>query len=72
MSYDISASKFQCIKVIILQNILDRYKKKILLLDIINVKQNLIIVFKRIFTIIYIIVEDLVFFLIQFITYIYL
>lgn len=45
MSYNIFASEFWEIKVIIPQSVLDKLKKKMLFLDIISVCEELVIVF---------------------------
>lgn len=64
MSHDIFASEFQGIKVIIPQNMLNRYEKKVLLLDIINTWKELVIALKKTLIIVYIIIEDLIFYLV--------
>lgn len=70
ISHNIFISKFQDIKIIVPQIILDRYKKKILILDIISTQKKSIIVFKEILAMVCNVIKDLAFSLIQFVIYI--
>lgn len=59
---DVSLFKFQDIRIIIPQNILDRDEKKMLLLDTVNTQKKLVISFKELLAVIYILIKDLAFF----------
>lgn len=71
MSHDIPMSKFSGVKIIVPRNELDRYEKKILLLDI-NRQRKLMTAFKKMLAKVDIVVEDLAFSLIRSIACIYL
>lgn len=64
MSLNIFTFKFQSKRVIILQNILDKYEKEMLLLDSVDAKKKLVAALKRRLSVIYTIIKDLAFFLI--------
>lgn len=64
ISYDISTSKFLGIKVIDAWNVLDGSKKDVFLLNIAGAWKENIIALTKTLAVVYIIVEDLAFFLI--------
>ena len=72
MSYDIFASKFQGIGVIVPQSMFDRHEKEMLLLDIVSVWKKLVTALREILAVVHIVIKDLAFFLIRFVFYIYL
>ena len=64
MSCDISTSKFLGIKIIDPRSVLDRCKKEIFLLDIIDVQKENMTAFKKILAVVCTVIEDLAFLLI--------
>ena len=54
------------------QTLLDRHEKEVLLLDKIDAWKELVTAFKKILAAVYTLMEDLPFFLIQLVAYIYL
>lgn len=71
ISCDISISKFRDLRIIVTQSELDRYGKEILLLNI-STQEEPMTTLKGILDVVYIIVKDLAFFQIWFVTSIYL
>ena len=72
MSYDILTFKFLGVGVIDPQNVLDKRKKDVFLLNIIGAWKKSVIVLKEILAIICTIVKDLALSLIQLVIFIYL
>ena len=64
MSHDLSAFKFRGVGVIVPQIVLDRHKKKELLLDIVGIQEELVTILREISAAICIVVKDLAFSLI--------
>ena len=71
ISRDISASEFQDVGVIVPQSVLERYKKEILLLNIVSAREELVTALRETLAVVYIVVEDLAFSLIQMVACIY-
>lgn len=63
ISRNIFIFKFQGIKIIVPQSILDKYEIEILFSDIVDTWEELMIAFKGVEPVVYIMIEDLVFFL---------